>query len=94
MGLSYTRHRHPAFAVGYVTVFVCLVFLAILTITGIVPLALQPPLIMSVLITVIIGGSFGLFGFFKSYDRQAYPLIFIVVIVVPVVFVIIWHFSR
>ena len=91
--MSYTRYRHPAFAVGYVTVFACLVFLAILAVTGIVPLALQPPLMFAVLITMIMGGIIGLTGFFKSYTRRAYPIL-IVTILIGVSVVAFWALTR
>ena len=82
------KTRHPAWTVGYVTVFVCLVIIAILAVTGIVPVDLQPPLMMTLLITSIIGGTIGLVGFFKSYNREAYPFI-IVVLSIPLITLII-----
>lgn len=92
--MSYTGSRHPAFAVGYVTVFACLVIIAIVAVTGIIPIALQPPLMMSLLVTIIIGGTIGFTGMFKSYDRQGYPIIFIIVLIFPLIFFIIWALTR
>jgi len=91
--LKYNRRYHPAFAVGYVTVFACLVFISILAMTGIVPVALQPPLMISILITVIMGGVIGLAGFFKSYNRQAYPVLVGTLLISLIVFVI-WVLTR
>ncbi len=93
MNLKYNRRYHPAFAVGYVTVFACLVFIAILAMTGIVPVALQPPLMISVLITIILGGIIGLAGFFKSWDKQAYPIM-IIVLVIPLVTIFILYILQ
>ena len=93
MELDYNRSYHPALAVGYLTVFFCLVFIAIVGVTGIIPLALQPPLMFSVLITIIIGGTISLTGYFKSYDRKGYPIM-IIVLFIPVIVVIIYALTH
>ena len=75
------------------TVFACLIFIYILAMTGIVPVAMQPPLMFSVLITIIVGGIIGLVGFFKSWDKQAYPIM-IVVLAIPLVLIFILYILQ
>lgn len=92
--MEYNKGYNPAFAVGAFTVLACLVIMTIFAVTGIIPLALQPPLMMSLLITIIMGGSICVAGYFKSMDRQGYPVLFLVVLIMPLIFVMIWYFTR
>ena len=93
MELKYGRSYHPTFAWGSFTVLACLVIITIFAVTGIIPSAMQPPLMFSLLIAIIIGGAIGLAGFFKSFDRGAYPIL-VVILFIPVIFVIVWYFTR
>jgi len=90
---KYNRTRHSAFVVGYLTVFLCLVIMAIVAVTGIIPLSLQPPLMISLLITIIIGGTIGITGWFKSHDRKEYPIM-IITLCITLIVVIVWSLTR
>lgn len=86
--MKYNRSYHPAFAWGYLTVFACLVVMVIAAITGIIPLAWQPLFIFILIGTIIGGGIIAQIGFFKSFDRQAYPIISKVLVIAIITFLV------
>ncbi|MGY5878995.1 MAG: hypothetical protein RTV31_02035 [Candidatus Thorarchaeota archaeon] len=75
------------------TVLACLLIFAIVAVTGIIPLSLQGPFILSLTFTMIIGGAISLAGYFKSFDRQAYR-VSIGLFFIPVIFFVIWALTR
>ena len=79
---------------GSFTVLACLVIMALVGVTGIIPLALQGPFMISMVFTMIIGGAISLTGHFKSFDRQAYPIFSVVLVILPVTFFVIWALTR
>jgi hypothetical protein len=90
--LNYNRRVHPAFKWGYFTVFVCLVIMTIAAMTNIVPLTWQPRFITLLVAAMLVSGVFAIAGFFKSNDRNAYPVLaaflFIPVILAVILFLV------
>ena len=93
MELTFNRPYHSAFAYGYVMVFVCLVIMFVAAITGIVPLAMQPLFIFLIVGTMIGGCIVAQIGYFKSIDRQAYPIV-IVLISVALMMVVVYALTH
>jgi hypothetical protein len=85
--LKYNRPYHPAFVWGYLTVFACLVIMAILALTNVIPLELQPIFIFLLVSGAVIGAGVATAGYFMSVDRQAYPLMLSVLLISTIVFV-------
>ncbi|MFX1559339.1 MAG: hypothetical protein ACFFBL_02010 [Promethearchaeota archaeon] len=74
-------------------VFACFVIIAIAALTDIVPLSLQPSFIFLMVAIMIAGGIIGMVGFFKSYDKSAYPVL-VVVLLIPLILVLIYYLTR
>lgn len=92
--MSYNRRYHPAFAWGYWIVFVCFVIMAIAAVTDVVPLALQPRFITLLVATMVVGGAIAMTGFLKSYDRNAYPVMIAIWLIVVILCVILYLTPR
>ena len=91
--MSYDKGYHPAFVWGRWIVLVSVILIFTVVMTGFIPQVLQPTIIILAIIAIVIGGSIGISGGFKSFDRDAYPAL-IAFLLIPVAVVIIWYFTK
>ena len=61
--------------------------MAILALTNVIPLELQPIFIFLLVSGAVIGAGVATAGYFMSVDRQAYPLMLSVLLISTIVFV-------
>lgn len=78
---------------GRWVVLVCLIFMFIAAVTGIIPAALQPLFILIWFSGILFGTILSLSGYFKSFDRLAYPFM-VVLICITFTLVIIYALTR
>ncbi|TFH04949.1 MAG: hypothetical protein E4H14_13685 [Candidatus Thorarchaeota archaeon] len=76
------------------TFFAGLVIMAILAVTGIIPLSLQPPFVIMLVATMITGAVISLAAHFKSFVRNAYPFSIVIFLFVTTLFVFLYLTTR
>ena len=91
--MSYDKGYHPAFVWGRWIVLVSVILIFAVVMTGIIPQVLQPTIVILSIVAILIGGSIGISGGFKSFDRDTYPAL-IAFLLIPVAVVIVWYFTR